>query len=409
MGVRSTLRGLFGGQERIASITSAEDLISQSRSARTTGVAVTQESALRHSAVWACLRLRADLVSTMPIDEYRKVRFGGVDIQVNTATMPVLINPGGERVGIQEWLYSTQVDLDRAGNCFGVVTERNALGLPARIDIVSLADVIVRARGAEIYEYEIAGQKYNAENGRLRDVWHERQFTVSGSPLGLSPVAHAAWTIEEALSAQRFALDWFGGKAVPMAALKNVAKTLTPREARVAKDAFNAAVANGELFVHGRDWEYSPIQAVAQQSEFLATRGFTLGDIARFFGCPGDMIDAAVSTGSITYASMTQRNLQFLIMHLGPAIARRETALSTLTPRPHYVKLNRSALLAMDPATRATTIKTRIDSRTLTVDEARAIDDLPPLTDEQYAEFDRHFGGASAPTPTPADTSGVPA
>ena len=405
MGVRSTLAGLFGGQRRVGTISTAEDLLNERRRGRIGGVTVTPDTALRHSAVWACLRLRADLVSTMPVDQFRKTRVGGIDVQTTVATMPVLVKPGGAKVGIQEWLYSTQVDLDRAGNCFGVISEVNGLGLPARIDLVSLADVTVRARGSEIYEYEIAGVKYNAELGNLGLVWHERQFTVAGSPLGLSPVAHAAWTLEESMSAQKFALDWFGGKAVPMASLKNVAKVLAPGEARVAKDAFNAAIANGDLFVHGRDWEYKPIQAVAQQSEFLATRGFGLGDVARFFGCPGDMIDAAVSTGSITYASMTQRNLQFLIMHLGPAVMRRETALSALTPAPHYVKLNRSALLAMDPATRATTIKTRIDSRTLTPNEARALEDLAPLTEEQYAEFDLAFKRA----PAPVATTGVPA
>ncbi len=419
MGVRSTLRGWLGGgeQQRVASITSAEDLLNERRRSRASrGVAITSDSAMRHSAVWACLRLRADLVSTMPVDEYRKTRFLGVDVQTSVKTMPVLVNPGGARVGIKEWLYSTQVDLDRAGNCFGVISERNGLGLPARIDLVGLSDVIVRARGAEIYEYEIAGVKYNEENGRLRDVWHEKQFTVAGSPLGLSPVAHAAWTLEEAFGAQKFALDWFGGKAVPMASLKNIAKVLAPGEARTAKDAFNAAVENGELFVHGRDWEYKPIQAVAQQSEFLATRGFALGDIARFFGCPGDTIDAAVSTGSITYATITQRNLQFLIMHLDPALSRREDALTTLTPSPHYVKLNRGKLLAMDPATRAATNKVRIDSRTLTPNEARALEDMAPLTDAQYDEFDRAFGGGSgsASPLTPADvpvdeTNGVPA
>ena len=40
-------------------------------------VRVTPDSALASSAVWACLRLRADLVSTMPIDTYRKVNFDG--------------------------------------------------------------------------------------------------------------------------------------------------------------------------------------------------------------------------------------------------------------------------------------------------------------------------------------------
>ncbi|WP_307962175.1 hypothetical protein [Salinispora arenicola] len=63
-----------------------------------------------------------------------------------------------------------------------------------------------------------------------------------------------------------------------------------------------------------------------------------------------------------------------------------------LTARPRFVKLNRSALLAMDPAARAATIKTRLDARTLTPSEARQLDDLPPLTDADLAEFDRVYG-----------------
>src|SRR5439155_18095408 len=63
---------------------------------------VTNDSALRHSAVWACLRLRANLISTMPVDVYRNVG----KIQVDVPKPPVLVNPGGERVDIQEWLYS---------------------------------------------------------------------------------------------------------------------------------------------------------------------------------------------------------------------------------------------------------------------------------------------------------------
>ncbi|MFG2002303.1 phage portal protein [Spirillospora sp. NPDC048911] len=390
---------------REAQLTSPEELLAAQRALRTqSGVAVTRDTALRHSAVWACLRLRADLVSTMPVDVYRRVN----GIQVQVPTPPVLVTPGGETVGIQEWLYSTQVDLDRAGNAFGLITERSGVvgpdgrGLPGRIELLSLGDVAVRAKGAQITKYVVAGKEHDPW-----DVWHEKQFTVAGLPMGLSPVAYAAWSIEESLNAQKFAREWFGGGAVPLAELKNTAKTINKAEAKIAKDNFRAAVQTGDLFVHGVDWEYKPIQAVAQQSAFIEAREFGLTDIARFFGCPADMIDAAVSTGSITYASITQRNLQFLIMNLGPAVSRRETALSRgLTPGPRYVKLNRSALLAMDPEARARTIQTRIASRTLAPSEARALEDLPPFTPEQLAEFDVLFG-APRIQPTTATSSGA--
>ncbi|MGI5293263.1 phage portal protein [Nonomuraea polychroma] len=398
MGVLSTLRGWF------ANITTPEQLLADRRALRLGGVHVTNDTAMRHSAVWACLRLRADLVSTMPIDVYRRVN----GVQIEVPKPPVLVNPGGARVGAQEWMYSSQIDLDRAGNVFGLITERSGVkgpdgrGLPARIDLLALSDVTVRAKGAEITKYVIAGEQYDPW-----DVWHEKQFTVPGLPIGLSPVAYAAWTIEEALNAQQFARDWFAGGAVPLAELKNTAKKINKGEAQIAKDAFKAAVANGDLFVHGVDWEYKPIQAVAQQSAFIEAREFGLTDIARFFGCPADLIDAAVSTGSITYASITQRNLQFLIMNLGPAVSRREDALGRgLVPGPRYVKLNRSSLLAMDPEARARTIQTQINSRTLTPTEARELEDRPPLTEAQLAEFDRVFGAART-QPTTASAGGT--
>lgn len=388
MGVRSRLKQMF---VRDAQITTAEDLLALARERRTGGggVHVTNDTALRHSAVWACLRLRADLESSFPIDVYRRVQ----GIQVEVPKPPVLVTPGGSKVGVKEWMYSTRFDLDRAGNCFGIITERSQLigpdgrGLPARIDLVELGAVTVRANGPEITKFVIGNQEYDPA-----DIWHEKQYTVAGFPLGLSPVAYAAWTIEESLSAQQFARDWFAAGAVPMGDLKNTAKTIDKEQARVARENFKAAVDNGGLFVHGVDWEYKPIQAVAAQSQFIEARQYGLGDIARFFGCPGDMIDAAVSGSSITYASITQRNLQFLIMNLGPAVARREDAFTCgLVDGPQYVKLNSDALLRMDPEARARTVQTRINSRTLAPSEARALEDLPPFTEAQYAEFDRLF------------------
>ncbi|WP_319460081.1 phage portal protein [Micromonospora sp. RTP1Z1] len=379
-------------RRREATITGPDGDI-PSRPARKPGhVHVTNDSAMRHSAVWACLRLRADMVSTMPVDVYRRVQ----GVQVEVPKPPVLVNPGGERVDMPEWLYSSQVDLDRAGNVFGVITDRTGVvgpdgrGLPGRIELVSLADVVVRAKGSQITEIRIGGEVYKGD--RLADIWHEKQFTLAGLPLGLSPVAYGAGAIEESLSAQQFALDWFGGSAIPAGELKNVEKVVPPKESAAIKERFRATVSAGDVFVHGKDWEYKPIQAVAAQTAFIESRQFGLTDISRYFGCPADLIDAAVATGSITYGTITQRNLQFLIMNLDPPVTRRETALGKLTPRPRYVKLNRGKLLAMDPETRSRTIKTRLDSRVLTPTEARALDDLPPLTDADLAEFDRVYG-----------------
>lgn len=403
MGAWSRLKNVF---TREAQITSPEDLLAQSRDRRTGRVPVTNETALRNSAVWACLRLRADLMSDFPIDVYRYVQ----GIQVEVPKPPVLVSPGGTEMGIKEWVYSTQFDLDRGGNAFGIITERTGVigpdgrGLPGRIDLVELGVVSVRGKGATITKYVIGGREYEPW-----EVWHEKQYTVAGCPLGLSPVAFAAWTIEETLSAQQFARDWFAGGAVPLAELKNNQKTVDKEGARVAREQFKAAVDSSGLFVHGMDWEYKPIQAVASQSSFLEARQYGAQDIARFFGCPGDLIDVAVSGSSVTYANIGQRNLQFLIMNLGPAVGRREDAFSRrLVSGPRFVKLNTDALLRMDPEARTRTIGQRITNRTLAPSEARALDNLPPFTEDQLAEFDRLFGSRSVPAQPTTAVPGAP-
>ena len=349
----------------------------------TSAASVTNDTALRHSAVWACLRLRADLISTFPVDVYRKV----AGIQVEMPKPPVLVSPGGERVPMIEWLYSSQVDLDRAGNAIGLITERNAAGLPARIDLQPIGSCSIRERDGQL-RYRIGRKDYSPDQ-----VWHERQYTVPGLPVGLSPIAYAAWSVAEGLSIQDFALTWFGGGGNPRAHLRNTKKPTVPSEdAALVKERFRASVHAGDVFVSGMDWEYKPIQAEQTGMEWLAARSATSTDIARFLGCPGDLIDAAVKGESITYANITQRNLQFLIYHLGPAVVRREARLSQLLPRPRFVKLNTSALLRMDDETRARMVQAQIASRVLAPSEARALENRPPLTPEQIEEFTVLFG-----------------
>jgi len=390
----SLFRRSSGVQQRAGNL-SAYESVADATSARmrTSNARVDEETARRHSAVWASLRLRANLVSTLPFDVFRKV----ADVDVEVPKPPVLVNPGGERVDIMEWLYSTQNDLDLVGNAFGLITERNANKLPARIDLVPARECAVIPAGharhgtdltrmPEGWKYRICGEEYYPD-----EVWHEKQYTVSGLPVGLSPVAYAAWTVGEYLSIQDFANDWFGGGGVPLAHLKNTAKTLSASEARNVKDRFKATIQAGDVFVSGSDWEYEMIQSQEAGSSWLEAKQASVSDVARFFDVPGDLIDAAIATGNITYANGMTRNLQFLVMHLNPTLRRREFALSKLVPRPREVRFNRKALLEMDPHTQAEYLSMLITNRVMTPDEARGKLNLQPLEQDQIDQLDHFF------------------
>lgn len=343
---------------------------------------VTRSQSLQSSVKWAALRLRADLVSTMPVDVFREKPDG---LMYPVARPPVLTMPWGEW-DWSDWAFQTQWDLDDVGNCFGLITTMDGLDRPAQIQPIAAEKVTIRVKGSTI-TYVVDGEVVPTDR-----IWHERQFPVSGSVMGLSPTAYAAMALSGSLSATKFISEWFAGNAIPAAHLRNAEKTLNTKAAQETKELFEQTVRTGEVFVTGKDWEYSILGAKASESAFLDALKATAPDLCRFYGVPGDMVDVESSTGNVTYANVTQRNLQLLTLNMGPAITRRERAFShRLVPRGQTVKLNTNAILRMDPTASGDVMDKAIGTRRMTVTEARALDNRPPLTPEQIAEFELLF------------------
>jgi len=388
--------GLFGRQARAFwGITGAEDLIPGRAGGGTRQVGkvvVTDDKAMRNSVVWACIRLHAGLMSTFPVDQYRDLLGMQTELPMKPA---ILTDPGGTELDIVDFLAMTEVDLRRSGNAVGLIVERSTLpskyhkkGIPTRIELVQASTCAYIARPGEAPRWRIGKEEYDPE-----DVYHERANVVPGLKVGLPTVLYAALSIGEALNMQQYGLDWFGGGGVPKAMMRNTAKRLNGEDTPQVKQWWADTVANGDLLVTGADWEYKVIQAEQAGQEFIDGRKLAGADICRFFDTPADLVDVQASSGgSITYANITERNLQFLIYHMGPSVKRRERALSRLLPTPRYVKMNTDALLRMDPATRQKVLKSRIDSRLLTNTEARALENLPALTDAQIDEFEKIYG-----------------
>jgi len=169
--------------------------------------------------MWACLRLRADLISTFPCDTFRSVQGAGLDLNVSVPKPPVLVTPGGDAWDYVEWMWASQHDFDKSGNIIGVITEWDGRNMPARIDLApASATTVIQRKGDPVPLYKIDNTEYRGRwsgPNSAGKIWHERQYPVPGIPVGLSPLAYAAWSIGEALSLQDFALDWFGGGPCP--------------------------------------------------------------------------------------------------------------------------------------------------------------------------------------------------
>jgi len=386
--VRPRAQRDFQGVEGFDTIAGVQ-IPSRSSGGKHGAVTVTESRAMTHSAYWACLRIRADLLSTFPADVFRD--FEGIALEMPKP--PIMVDPGGASWDFGTWMWASQRDLDSAGNVIGLIRERNAVstryypeGLPSLIELQDTRDCSVIKYKGQV-QYRIAGKLY-----KPFEVYHERQYPMSGSPVGLAPIVMAAATIGEGLSMQQYGLDWFGTGGIPKAWMRNTKKRLQDTERDSAKTWYNDTVRNGDLMVTGADWEYNMIQAETAGLEWLEGRRFGVAEICRFLSVPPEMVHGAVSGTSVTYANVTQANLQFLIMHLAPAVIRRERALSKLLPMPRYVKLNTDALLRMDPKSRQDILRSRLEAWQITNSEARALDNLPPLSAADKTEMTEIYG-----------------
>ena len=98
------------------------------------------------------------------------------------------------------------------------------------------------------------------------------------------------------------------------------------------------------------------------------------------------MIYSATSGQNVTYANVTQADLAYLKHSLEGHLIRLERALTSLLPRPQFARFNRNAFLRSDPQTRSEVVDRRLRNETMTVNEARALEDEQPFPD---AEFDQ--------------------
>lgn len=389
-------------------ITQTSDLIPPRRVYGTGGPPpVDIDTAMRNSAVWAAIRIRADLISTLPWRVYTNLSFPDANIPYKIDVSPTPLMTGIE---FMEFLYSSQVELDRSGNAVGIIQKWDErTRTPADIQLVPSSSVIVSATGGKITNYRIDGIEYDP-----KFIWHEKQYTVAGLPVGLSPVAYAAYTLGQYNSIQEFATEFFTSGQGPRASLQNTQKKINDKEAAIVAESWRASQSMDEPFIHGNDWEYTLMSVTGASHDWIEGAKLNSVDVARFFNVPADLIDAVISGGShITYSNIIQRNLQFLVMHLGPTITRREAKLTDMLPRPRFFEFDTDYLMRMDPVTRADWVKTQIDARAITPTEARAVFGRDPMTKADYEEFFKAglvTGKVSAALPgSPTDPNTNPA
>jgi len=285
-------------------------------------VPVNPTTAMQHSAVWACVNLIAGSISTLPLAAYRDG-----DPNPLPALPPILRTPSAGWT-LPDFTYAALQSLLLRGNCYGLIVDRAGAGLlPSQVELLAPERVQVEANSRIIWRVD--GQEVDPAS-----VWHVKAFTAPGQVLGLSPIQHARQAIGLGLGAEKFAAKLFDESAIPSGVLTSD-QDIKPERADQLKARWRERHAgNRDIAVLGSGARFQAITIAPEEAQFLETTQANIRAIARYFGVQPELIGAD-SGGSLTYASVEQRALDFLTFGLRPWLVRLEVALSALLLNDH--------------------------------------------------------------------------
>jgi HK97 family phage portal protein len=345
-----------------------EQLLADEARPTASGEPVTVESALRLSTVWACCRLLADSVSTLPLHVYRG------DDRDPIPTPPLLQRPSADFPELADWLWAIMASLLLRGNAWGLITDRRGPGLTAsQVDLVHPDRVTVVTNGDGLRVIRVAGVEQAPA-----DVFHVKAFPWPGQLEGLSPIQYAAESIGLGLGSERWAAKFYRDNAVPSGVL-TTDQHINHGDARDIREQWEARHQGRRgTAVLGSGARFQPITVSPTDAALLESQRFNVETIARIYGVPSEMLNGPTA-GHEAYTSPEMRGTDFLTFTLRPWLLRVERAVSALLPSTQQAKFNAGGFLRATLREQYEALSIGVAGGFVMPNEAREKLDLPAL------------------------------
>lgn len=290
------------------------------------GVNVTSETALRTSTVYACVRVLAESVASLPITVFKRDEDGDKEPAKDHSLHRLLHDTPNELQTSFEFRELMMTRLNLKGNYYAFKETNNA----GRIaNLVPLNPDRVEVKGSDengnreiIYEFTPPGSKTIVIPSD--EMWHIPALSTNGVT-GISPITVARDAIGLAIATEEHGSKLFANEARPSIVLQTDGELSIDGQKRLKTtwdEAFKGSSNSWKTVVLEEGLKVQPLGFTNEDSQFLETRNFQVSDIARIFRVPAVMIGHPDTT--MTFASAEQFFLSFVVHTLRPWLVRIE-------------------------------------------------------------------------------------
>lgn len=388
------IKSLFGfGQARDKPVDKAADAGYSFLFGRTTsGKPVNERTAMQTTAVYACVRILAEAVASLPLHVYEYQDDGGKKL-VHDHPLYYLLhdepNPEMTSFVFRETLMShlliwgnayAQIIRDGAGRVLGLYPLLPDKMEVQRDDKGNIYYVYSRNSDENPTFKEYGNIKLKAE-----DVLHIPGLGFDGL-IGYSPIAMAKNAVGMTLACEEYGASFFANGANPGGVLEHPGVLKDPSKVRESWNSVYRGVSNAhKIAVLEEGMKYQQIGIPPEEAQFLETRKFQINEIARLYRIPPHMVG---DLDKSSFSNIEQQSLEFVKYTLDPWVIRWEQSLqrSLLLPGEkgkYFIKLNVDGLLRGDYQSRMNGYAVGRQNGWFSANDIREMENMNPIPDEE--------------------------
>ena len=300
------------------------------------GVTVSETTAMGYPAYYACVKVIAEDLAQLPLKFYERLADGGKRETRDDPRWALLHDEANPEMTAYELRLMMVAQICNWGNAYAEI-EWDSKGFPVALWPLSpnpMDTELVRRDGELFYRVRVPGEGGQRLLPAYR-VLHLRNLLGSNGLVGKSPLRVHMESIGFGVALQSFGSTYFGNGARPGGVLEHPGRLSDQAIKRLEKD-FNAdhgGLSNAHrLKILEEGMKYSPVGVPPEEAQFLESRIFQLGEMARIFRLQPHMVgDLSKSTNN----NIEQQSLEHVIYTLQPWLVSVEQSLrrSLLLPK----------------------------------------------------------------------------
>ena len=361
----------------------------------TSGKNVNEMTALQTTAVYACVRILAEAIASLPIHVYKHTD-EGKEQDVNHQLYYLLHdepNPDMTSFVFRETLMS---HLLIWGNAYAQIIRDGRGQVLALYPLLPDRMTVKRDDKGELY---YVYQRSEEDNPNFKDkgniilkkseVLHVPGLGFDGL-IGYSPIAMAKNAVGMTLATEEYGASFFANGANPGGVLEHPGILKDPSKVRESWNQVYQGTNNShKVAVLEEGMIYKTIGIPPNEAQFLETRKFQINEIARLYRIPPHMVGDLEKS---SFSNIEQQSLEFVKYTLDPWVVRFEQAFqkALLLPdekKTYFIKFNVDGLLRGDYQSRMNGYAIGRQNGWLSTNDIRRLDDMNPLSKEEGGDL----------------------